>query len=200
MLLPKPDEGGAFALPPPGTYPAVCYRVIDLGTQPSTWDGETKNKHKISLSWELHDPDCMMDDGRPMSVHSTYTFSGHENATFRKNLEAWRGRAFTEEDFIHFDIKNLIGTPCFIGVVHDKTGKFANVSAISPLPKQMDKPKPVNQTIFICLQKGEFDADALSSLSERMQEKVRSSPEYRALTGGGHSENPGAGLDKEVPF
>jgi hypothetical protein len=207
MQLPKPGEGATFALPPPGTYPAVCYRVIDLGTQDVEWAGEAKKKHKISLSWELHDPDCQMDDGRPMSIHSTYTLSMHENATFRKHLEAWRGKPFSEDDFKSFAIENLIGVPCYIGVIHDKTGNWANVSAISPLPKQMDKPKPINPTVFLCLEKDQFDPEVLASLSDRTQEKVKSSPEYRRLMGDDHSpppmkisENPAEGLNDPIPF
>ena len=42
MHLPKPEEGGSFTPIPPGTHLGVCYRVIDLGTQMSNFQGETK--------------------------------------------------------------------------------------------------------------------------------------------------------------
>jgi hypothetical protein len=188
MHLPKPSEGGSFSLVPAGTYPAVCYRIVDLGTQPSTFQGETKLKHKVMVSWELHDPDTTMEDGKPMSMHQSYTWSMHENATLRKHLEAWRGKAYSDSELGEggFNIKKLLGVGCYMGVVHnDSNGStFANISAISKLPKGMDTPAPVNPLTYFWIKKDTFDAGVLALLSEKIQTKIKDSPEYKRLMSG----------------
>src|SRR5512139_2167661 len=185
--LPKPSEGVTFKLPPPGTYPAVCYRVIDLGTQPGSVK-YPKPKRKVLISWELHDPDTLMDDGKPMSQHERYTLSMNENARFRKILESWRGKAFTEEDYGQFKIESLLGQPCFLGIVHSTgaDGKtWANISAISRLPKNMDAPVPENEKVFLWLDnKEDFDPVVFAHLSEKLQDQIKGSPEYKKLMGG----------------
>ena len=38
-----------------GSHPAICYQVIDLGTQKSTYQGETKELKKLRISFEICD-------------------------------------------------------------------------------------------------------------------------------------------------
>ena len=47
MYLPPPTEGD-FELAPAGTHIGVCYRIIDLGTQETTFEGQAKQQHKNS--------------------------------------------------------------------------------------------------------------------------------------------------------
>ena len=99
MFIPNPSEGGSFTPVPAGSHLAVCYRIIDLGTQKVVFQNENKFLRKVMVSWEL--PDEKMDDGRPFVISKRYTWSMHEKATLRKHLEAWRGKGFSEEDFGH---------------------------------------------------------------------------------------------------
>ena len=67
-------------------------------------------------------------------------------ANVRKDLESWRGKPFTSDEIDHgFDVEILYGVNCLIGVKHtEKSGKtYANVSAILPLAKGMEKLTPV---------------------------------------------------------
>lgn len=95
MHLPQPSDA-EFELAPAGTHIAVCYRVIDLGTQETTFKGEVKHQHKILISWEI--PDEKMKDGRPFTIGKRYTWSMSEKANLRNDLESWRGK-FTAADF-----------------------------------------------------------------------------------------------------
>ena len=52
MPLPLPDATD-FELTPAGSHVAVCYRIVDLGTQLIEYNGETKKQHKIMVGWEL---------------------------------------------------------------------------------------------------------------------------------------------------
>lgn len=200
--LPKPTEGGSFSLVPAGTYPAVCYRILDLGTQPSTFNGETKLKHKVMISWELHDPDTTMDDGKPMSMHQRYTWSMHENATLRRHLEAWRGKAYSDSELGEggFNVKKLLGVGCYMGVVHNENGgsTYANISAISKLPKGMETPTLVNPPTYCWLNKEGFDEEVFASLSDKMKATIQSSPEYKRLVSG--EPEPEKFHDDPIPF
>lgn len=186
MYLPQPSEGGSYAPPPPGTHPAVCYRFIDLGTQRSTFNGEAKTARKVMLSWEITDPEIRMEDDQPFTISSRYTWSMHEKATLRKTLEAWRGQAFQDSDFGSggFNVKKLLGVGCFLSILHeDKDGKtYANISAVMKLPKGIAPGALVNEPVYLSLEPDEFDRDVFSALSDKLQETIRLSPEYQALS------------------
>lgn len=179
MYLPPPTESN-FTPVPAGTHLGICYRVIDLGTQSTTFNGETKQAHKVLLSWEI--PEEKMDDGRPFSISQSYTWSMHEKATLRKSLEAWRGMAFTERDFgpTGFDIKNIIGKACTLSVVHTtKNGTlYANVASIGKVMKGVSIPELTNPKMYLWLNGSRWDAASFSQLSGALQAKIMASPEY----------------------
>ena len=182
MFLPQ-NDGGDFTPPPSGTHLAICFRVIDLGTQKVEWQGQAKLQHKVLVSWEL--PNEPMDDGRPFSISQRYTFSSSEKARLRQDLEGWRGKRFTEADFGPggFDIKNILGKACLLSIVHkDKDGKtYANIQSVSALPKGMEVPKPINGAIYFSLERERFDRAILDGLSTNLQAIITGSPEYKAL-------------------
>jgi hypothetical protein len=204
MKLPAPTEGGDFERPPAGMFPAICYRIIDLGTQPVTFQGETKNKHQILISWELHDEDTTMKDGRPMAMQKRYTLSMHEKASLRLMLESWRGKKMSDDEIRNFDIENLLGQVCYMSIVEsEKNGTtYANIASVNKPPKGFEAPEPVNPRVFIGLTPTDFDKVAFDSLSEKLKLTIASSPQYKALMNGTATddENPGAGLDDEIPF
>ena len=81
-----------YTPPPAGMHIARCYRLIDLGTQPKSFQGKpTGEARKIMASWELLGED-RMDDGKPFTMSKSWFLSMHEKATLRKDLESWRGR------------------------------------------------------------------------------------------------------------
>lgn len=185
--LPAPNSGSEFAPPPAGTFPAICYRVIDLGRQRREFNGDVKVQHQVMISWEIADEDERMSDGRPFTVSKFYTWSMHEKANLRKDLEAWRGAAFKETDFgpSGFDIRRLIGVPCLLSLVHhERQGStYTNVQAVSKMPKNMVAAPLVNPTCFVWLEKDEFEQAAFDGLSERLKTTIMSSPEYALLKG-----------------
>lgn len=202
MRLP-PNAGGDFTPPPSGTHAAICYRVVDLGTQQIEWQGSVKHQRKIMVSWEL--PDEKMEDGQPFSVHQRYTLSSSDKATLRKHLEAWRGRAFQDSDFdpknpAAFDIKNLLGVPCLLTVLHaTKEGKtYANIAAVSKLPKGMPVLSLTSAKVYFSLD--EFNQQTFADLSDDIKGVIMKSPEYAEIVnrnrGPGHvSDDPGPASD-----
>lgn len=135
-IIATAGDSKTFEPAPAGLHQAVCVDVVDMGILEVTYAGNTKKQHKIRVVWQL---DETMEDGKPFIVQKRYTLSLHEKATLRKELEGWRGKPFTRDEEMGFDVERLIGVNCFINVVHTaKEGKtYANVAGIVPLKKGM---------------------------------------------------------------
>ena|SRR5688572_14053392 len=155
MLIAKDNSGKEFAklpLPEAGTTQAVCCAVWDLGLQKSTFAGEEKIQHKIIVAWEVTEkinaPDSEY-NGKPYMLNKKYTLSLSDKANLRKDLESWRGRPFSADELANgFDIEKLYGVNCYIGIKHepdrnDASKVYANVTAILPLPKGVEKITPL---------------------------------------------------------
>lgn len=185
---------------PAGMHHAVCYRVIDLGTQTVEWQGNTKKQRKMLISWEL--PNELMEpytdnEGkqhppRPFSMHKKYTLSFHEKATLLKDLNSWRGRPFTDAELSGppngFYMRDIINANCFLNVIHntsdDGSKTYANVAAVAPLAKGMEKKEPSNGQLFLDLTSAEtFDEGVFNELSDGLKDTIRKSPEWQALQG-----------------
>lgn len=194
MHLPK-SEGGNFELTPAGTFPGRCYRFIDLGSHEQEYNGESKGlKRLVMIGFEL--PTETMADGRPFSIHKRYTWSTHEKATMRKDLEAWRGAKFNDNDFGPggFDVRNLLGVACTLTIVHNDKGNdtYANLASIGKAMKGLDIPAAVNPTVYLTLEPDGFDQEVFDGLSDKLKDFIRLTPEYRRLSeGNGYAKEKG---------
>jgi hypothetical protein len=207
MYMPV-NSAPEFTPPPAGTHIAICYRVLDLGTQQTEYQGQTKHQHKVMISWEL--PDERMEDGKPFTVHQRYTFSSHEKAKLRQDLEAWRGAPFKDSDFGPggFHLSKLLGVPCVITLVHETKGTstYANIRSIGKMMKGQQVPPLTNSKLFFSLTPSEFSADMLESLPQKIKETIKKSPEYAELmkepvgdaAEEGHVREPA--LNDDIPF
>lgn len=192
MHLPAPNDKD-FELPPAGTHMAVCYRVIDLGTQDTTFKGQAKKQHKILISWEL--PDEKMSDGRPFTISQRYTWSMSEKASLRADLESWRGLPFTERDFgtEGFDIRNIVGKACLLTVVQETKGEktYANIKAIGKLMKGQQAPTEItNDKAYLWINSDRWDSDTFHKLSDGMKSTIMAAPEYKEMMNGHNDPSP----------
>jgi hypothetical protein len=169
-----------FPILPEGQYIARCFKVIDLGTQTIEWNGEEKLQPKVMVSWEVLEDTSgnkpMMNDGRPFAISKTYTASLSERANLYQDLVAWRGRAFTNEELLGFDISKLLGAYCQIQVIHSK-GKDRTYANINTIMATKDKPKGVNPIIMFDINNP--DMDVFNSFSDYLKDKIRSSQEWQ---------------------
>jgi hypothetical protein len=133
--------GGNFTPAPAGTHVAVCVDVIDHGDVEVTYQGKTQWKHMITIVWQI---DENLPDGKPFLVRRRYTCSLHEKAILRRDLESWRGRAFTDQELQGFDLETVLSAVCLLNVIHEvRNGStYANVASVMPLPKGMTPPVP----------------------------------------------------------
>lgn len=180
------STGATRKIAPQGNHVARCYSMIDLGTQTTEYNGETKKARKVRITWELPNETEVFNEEvgpQPFVVSKEYSLSMHEKSTLRKDLESWRGKGFTEEEAKAFDISKLLGVPCMINVVHgvSKTsGKaYVDVSAITPLPKGFTCPPQVNKSVEFSLQTP--DMSIYESLPEWLKDKIKASPEFEHI-------------------
>src|SRR5262245_30956548 len=97
-------DSKTFAPAPAGVHQGVCVDVVDMGMLKVVWNGQTKEQHKIRIVWQIDE--VMPDDEkeRRFIVQKRYTLSLSDKANLRKDLEAWRGRSFTEDELKGFDV------------------------------------------------------------------------------------------------
>lgn len=201
-LLVAAKQGGVEYDPAPaGAHVARCFRIVDLGSQKKTWQGETKMSHQIMFSWEL--PTARMNDGRPFTINQRFTASLSEKAQLRGVLESWRGRKFSPQELEGFDLYNVLGKTCFINVVHNEKGDktYANVASVMPVPTGMEVPKAENAQVFFSL--SAFDESVFSSLPEGIQKTIKESPEFAEAAQAAPKTSAkfdNAGIHDDIPF
>lgn len=206
LTLTEKSGGSSVPLLEEGTYPAVCCALVDLGEQYNEKFG--KLQKKLIVGWEVIGESVEIDgELKPRTFYRTYTASLNEKSELRKHLKAWRGRDFTAEELTAFDLKNIIGAPCFIQIIHNTAtngNTYANLAAVTKLPKGYPSPKgelpPMTYDI-----EGD-DPAAISALPAWMQELIRKSSSYQSRTNAaGDSAAPqftelGDAEDGELPF
>ncbi len=192
--------GGDFDPAPIGLYPARCIRIIDLGTAPDEMYG--RDKHEVFFAWEL--PNELREytkDGQPHKepymVTKWYTMSLAEKANLRADLEAWRGKPFTEEELQGFDARSILGAACMVNIIHKprKRGGGVNavITAITPLPRGVEVSPPSNEKILFSLDPDEFSMDVFETLSSGLQDRIKRSFEWQELQHGQVRANPEQG-------
>lgn len=146
MAIIAKKTGTDFQPCPAGVHQAVCVDVVDMGVIKSVFNGKEKAQHKIRIVWQVEE--LREEDHTPFLTQKRYTLSLDDRATLRKDLESWRGRAFTEQELEGFDLEVLIGVNGLLAVQHtNKAGTvYADVTAVMPLKKGMTKLSPVGYT------------------------------------------------------
>ena len=125
-LTASAGSGGesSFEQVPPGSYKAICYRLVDAGTAEEEYQGEVNKRHRLYIFWEL--PEMKTEDDRPMSIFAGYTLSLNERSNLFRDLCAWRNAPFSEEEKALFDLTSLLGKGCKLNI-----GTTANGNARS---------------------------------------------------------------------
>lgn len=187
---------GDFELAPSGTHRAVCYALYDLGTHVETggkYPG--KSARKVRICWELTDE--LMKDGRPFTVGEKYTLSLSDKATLTKVLNSWRGKPFTDEERLGFDVSKLAGIPCLVTIIHNVSGDstYANIATVTTLPKVMEKPKQVNPSVVFSL---DDNGPIPPSVPQWIADIIMESPEWLSR-GPGSARPVGSGGDARQP-
>lgn len=195
------SAGGGSKIAPiePGTYPAVCYGLVDIGYQYSAaFDNASR---KVVIMWEIPDETITTEDGEKSRVISeTYTASIGEKANLRKMLEAWRGKAFTDDELKCFNLRNIIGAGCMLSIIHQeskKGGMFAKVTAVMKLPKGMPAPEGTIEHVLFDLMAPGAHAE-IDALPEWLQKRIKESETFKEMATS--FVEPDEELDEPMPW
>ena len=115
----------------------------------------------------------------------------------RKDLRAWRGREFTDEELERFDMANVVSAPCQIQIVHNTAGNgntYPNVAAIMSLPKGMPKPQGTRTVIGWDFGENTIGDAQWQMLPEWVQNAIKASETYQYIT----TNNVGHLKDKQL--
>lgn len=217
MHAPKTENSSGFSKHPPGTYPIVCTRVIDVGTH---WnDRKQTDQRKIMIGFESSK---LIEDegeykGQPFLLFANFNYSMFQGKAHLCNfIEDWLGKRFPSQfDADNFDLSTLIGRTAFANVVHSDDGQWVNIQTIMPVPEGMQAPTIQGKTIVIDqdnLAQAEMDklSDKMKSKILSSREQTKSTPQtahtgvdamHQAINHEGQSsapyssENPGEGMD-----
>lgn len=211
-------SGGAssFKPVPPGMHLARCYRVVDMGTQTTTWKGQTKQVPKVMLQFEVHSEDAdgnplVTDKGEPMSISKNFTASLADKAILRQELENWRSRAFTSEELDGFQLKNVLGAWAMLSIVKEKGNdgnEYTNISSINPVSSQIRKaglPEPHNELKIFDLENP--DMAMFETFGNKLKEKIQATPEWKDRQGTQYAKEQSASansgfddMSDDIPF
>ena len=182
MSIKTTNAGGDFEKAPEGMRVARCYKIVDCGTHMNPVFGKSQR-----LAWIYFElPTTLMtkgeQEGKPFIIGKRYGLSHNEKANLRIDLESWYGKRFDTNQLDKaggFDLEKLIGRPALLNIIHSEDGKYANIKSINPLIDGQICPPPVNPPFVFAL--GEFSDTKFSKLSEKMQDFISKSKEYKAM-------------------
>jgi len=190
MLIAKAESNSSssFTPVPAGMHLARCFRIVDLGTQKTTYMGKDKLNRKILIQFEIHSEDAdgnplLTDKGEPLSISKRYTLSLNEMARLSIDLESWRGAAFTNSERKGFHLERLLGVWAMLNVtkaIGNDGKEYTNIETINPVPQQIKKtglPKEHNDVMIFSIDNSP-PAD-FERLSEGIKKTIQSSPEWQ---------------------
>lgn len=193
-VLTVKDTTTSFTPAPEGQHLAVAVDVINLGERVEQFQGHpAKVVHKVAIVYQVDEVNP--DTGKPFEVAVEKTVSFNPKAGLRKWVEAWRGKAYTDEEAKKqgAPLHKMVGVNALITIEH-KTSKLGRVygmaTNISPKPKQIESmdPEQYERAEYWAKRKEEY---AASVATHRAMQQQAPSDE---LTVNGEDE------DDDLPF
>lgn len=195
-------------IPPVGQHLAVCFQIIDMGTQLIQFKpgAEPKATPQIYIGWEFCNPKlrAVFDKEKgeqPMAIFQKYSMYLGPKANLGMMLNSWLSSEIKEMNFEKWN--KLAGRTCMIQVVHnpdakkkdDVTGKaimYANIGmkglAIFPRPTEVPLPAGmVNEKLVLFLD--HFNWEAFNKVPKFLQEMIKHSAEWSGILKQ-HGQNP----------
>jgi len=181
-------------LPEAGATVGVLYSIVDMGHLETNFDNKKKWTPKVRFTFELPDQTDeyeVVENGKttkvkkPMVVSIEQTRSLGEKASLRKLLEQWRGQTFTSKELQAFSLKNLLGKPAMLTLIHKTSQQgrqYCAIAGASKLPKGMKAPaSTINDTVYYEIEEGE--GGQFPDMPDWLQDKIRASKEFATAAG-----------------
>ena len=167
-----------------GTYPARCYSMVHIGTIEYEWNGQRNKANKVRITFEFPTETNVFkegDEAKPFVISQEYTLSFGKQSKFRPQLEAWRGKPFTEEEMDNFDLTKLIGVPAMVTVIQNDKG-YSEIAQITKMPKGMVCPDQVNKSVILDYNDN-WNQEVFNDLPDFIKTKMQTTPEFQAKVG-----------------
>jgi len=182
-IVVKAGSGKVTELVPSGTHIGRCYSMIHIGTVEWEYNGEKKYNDKVRFTFELpHETRDFGGEEKPMVISKEYTVSLHEKSNLRRDLEMWKGEAFTPQELNSFDLTDLLEQCCNVTVVH-KTARsgneFAMIGGLGALTKGVECPEQFNPT-FVFNYTDKYNQEWLDKQPQWVQDQIKSTDEYES--------------------
>ena len=146
MAIIVSNNGKDFEKPRPGWHQAVCTNVYGPFKESYEWQGKKITSDKVVIMFELEQLITEGEyQGKRFTTSGRFTASLHEKGKLRPFLEAWKGKAFTQEGLERFDLELLIGVNCNLSLIEkDKRGggKSLVIASIGPRREEQEKMAP----------------------------------------------------------
>jgi CO dehydrogenase/acetyl-CoA synthase delta subunit len=183
----KPENNMQFELAPKGTHIARVYKLINLGTLKTEWQGKEKDTKKIRLYFELPTEEKVYTNKEGIeikdvhTISAEYTLSMGDRAKLKPIVEGIIGTSLQEDEAYNFDVESLVGMTCLITIKHEKTKdgsrEYSVIASTASLMKGMTAPEPVKKAEIIDV--NTITDEQLAELHEKIQEKITSSKEWK---------------------
>lgn len=190
IIAGKPENNIEFELCPKGTHIARVFKILNIGTIETEWQGKVKDTKKIRIYFELptEEKKYTDKDGKEIvdihTISAEYTLSMGDRANLRKVVEGIIGTSLTDEEAYNFDVESLLGMTCLITINHEKSKdgqrEYAVIAGTAGLVKGMTAPEPVKEAQILDVRN--ITEQQLSELHEKIQEKIKSSREWQERT------------------
>lgn len=181
-LVAKGVNGRATNTPlEPGTYPARCMGVVDLGLQEIDYQGQKMNREKVLILWELPTERVETDKGDEARVFSKrYTLSLNERAALRKDIDSWRGKPFTDEEIAGFDLRKVINAPCMLSIVNvDRdSNTYTRITSVARVMRGLTVPELEHEPLIFDMESPDADG-VYEQLPPWIQRIIDKSPTWK---------------------
>jgi hypothetical protein len=167
----KMNKGVEFPKAPAGLHQAVCYGVVDIGTQKQSFEGKESLTHQCVLLFEY--ANLKLDDGRHMVQSAFYTMSLGDQANLYKHIKSWFGKTMSKDEKAVFDSSSLIGKNCVLQIIMNKNDK-PKIETILPLMEGMSPHTAENPKVDYELTPGYIPEDMYDWLAD----KIKASEEW----------------------
>lgn len=138
-----------------GVYTAVSSAIIDLGLQRNEQFGKTQRK--FMMIWTIIGEEIEINgEKQPRTISKEYSFSLNEKSILKKDLQAWRGKPFSEEELQGFNILTVLNKACQLQIILEEKNnkKYNNIAGIMSLPKGSNV-QTLNNTYYFDMEEAE---------------------------------------------
>jgi hypothetical protein len=164
-----------------GIYPAILYSMVQIGTVEG-YQGKMQNK--LRVTFELPDETREFDGvAKPLVIGKEMTFSMAPKAGLRKIAEAITGKSMTDDVADDFEIDTLVGKACIVNIKskEGENGTYNYIDSFTPLMKGQKVKGVFNPLVTLFY--ASWNEKVFETLPKFMQEKVKTSVEYKEMKG-----------------